>query len=122
MAATRTTLKDRIDWIREVLGIPGEPLSEREFCRRADLSHTFLTMLMKRLNEDPNANLDTDSLMKIARMARVPAEWLASGDVPSRIAPQDDEVLAAAMRVREHKLLTGRGRKPGGPPDPDDEN
>lgn len=68
------TLADRIAHLVTKTG-----LSQREFSRRAGLSPTHLSTLLRRLADDPNGAVEAHTLEGIARVGGVQVSWLLPG-------------------------------------------
>jgi len=79
------TLADRLEWIvanRDFVSL-------RRLSMAAGLSHSTLSNAVKREREGGEANLAMTSLAAVAKVARVPVDWLVNGgpppDAPARV-------------------------------------
>ncbi|HOU92942.1 MAG TPA: hypothetical protein PLU22_17935, partial [Polyangiaceae bacterium] len=84
------TLADRLEWIvanRDFVSL-------RRLSMAAGLSHSTLSNAVKREREGGEANLAMTSLAAVAKVARVPVDWLVNGgpppDAPARVLVPDE--------------------------------
>lgn len=73
-------LLERINYILALRAEDGKPMSLRALARAAGLAETHLGTFVKRLRDRPNAQIEVDTLIRIAKAADVDARWLATGE------------------------------------------
>lgn len=89
--AVTTTLAERIEWILKTRGISG-----RELARRAGLREPHVSVALRRLRENPSADIEAETLRKLAKGGAVSARWLLTDEGK----PDDADEAEAQVRVR----------------------
>jgi hypothetical protein len=82
-----STLLERLELVLKIRGI-----DQRELARRAELGNEKnVGVLFHRLRKDPARQIQHDTLVKIAKGARVSVNWLATGEgSPDETEPSED--------------------------------
>jgi len=104
------SLADRFRQIKSRLeATEGRRVSEREISRRCGLEETHFTKILKRLDSNPNADIEQETLHKIAVGTNTSVQWLLSGEgpesasetvfVPDERYPNRAQVLAMFQKV-----------------------
>jgi transcriptional regulator with XRE-family HTH domain len=107
-----SSLADRIRWILKT-----RKIGQRELARRSELSEPHVGMILRRLAQNPYADVGGETLAKIAKGGGVRVAWLVSeeggpeaGDAPRQAPrlsdrPEWTRVREAAVRLREAEDL-----------------
>lgn len=77
MVTPSETLADRIRHVLEA-----RRWSQRELARRASIAETHVNTLLRKLDRDPSASVESKTLQKIAQAAGVSMQWLLTGEGP----------------------------------------
>jgi hypothetical protein len=85
--------------IEYLIGLAGG--RQRELGRRAGLSPGGVGTIVHRLRKNPNASIDPDTLVKLAKGAEVSLQWLATGEG----SPHD--TLASESTNPQYRNLPG---------------
>lgn len=92
MVRVVSTLESRIVWLVEHRAEG----SQRELSRRAGLSPNYIGTILTRLRKNPNAQIEKDSLVALAKAGDVSLDWLLNG----RGNPERETVLDVGSPLR----------------------